>query len=348
MEPIYVGVDWHKRTSTWVAVDVDNNMVYERTWPCTKDGVLQAIESLPVAPECVELGIEPVCGWQWAIQICKEAGIGTHVANPTRLREIAQTGKKTDKRDAHTIAELLRVGYLPESYDAPEDIQILRRAVRQRQYFVRLSTRTKCRIHSMCTERGAHVTSDKPLHRAERLRISNDEAHADIAELYKTLDELDAHQIQAETCIIDRIAHTREYEILTSIPGIGCVTAAAIIAEVGDFSRFPSAKQLISYAGLHPRERSSGGKQHFGSMNKQSSGVLRSALIGAAMHVYNSKKSQNLYSHYYAAKHYRKKSALQARIVLAHKILTIAWHLVKYDTRYDDHAVQPAQSEMTS
>jgi transposase len=281
-------------------------------------------------------------------QICADRGVrDVRVANPKRLREIAETAQKTDKNDAQTIAELLRMDYLPCAYRASDDVYALRLLVRQRTFFTRLGIATKCRIHGICTALGAHHTADRPLLKAGRTLIMSGD-NEELRDMYALMDEVGDHQERTEKKIAAAIKNTQLYRTVSSIPGIGPVTGAAIIAEVGDFARFKTSATLISYAGLYPRERSSGGVQRFGGMSKEGSRTLRYSIIEAAMRVRDTEKSRNLYTHYDAACHRRKKTPKQARVVLAHKMLTILWHLVKRGVCYDDRAVKPAQREMTS
>jgi transposase len=347
-EQIYVGVDWHKRTSTWVAVNEARQKIYSRSWGCTPEEVQAAISSLPARPEHITLGIEPVCGWRWMTQICMDRGITrTYIANPKRLREIAETAQKTDKNDACTIAELLRMDYLPRAYRASDEVHALRMLVRQRGFFVRLGIATKCRIHGVCTALGAHVTTEQPLLQTGRRAIAEG-TNEELKDLYSTMDEIETHRVRLEKKITNTIKETGTYRILTSVPGVGPVTASAILAEVGDFKRFASPSALISYAGIYPRERSSAGKQRFGGISKIGSKLLRYTIIEASMRIRDTEASHNLYSHYDCARNKRNKTPKQARVVLAHKMLTIMWHLVHRGVIYDDRAVQSAQREMTS
>lgn len=346
MSKLYVGVDWHKRTSTWVAINEAREKVYERVWECTPAAVESALASLPAETSQMHLAVEAVCGWRWMSEICEQSGVDTHIANTIKLRQIAESGQKTDKNDALTIAELLRAGYLPESYRVSDDIYELRMLVRERAYFIGHSTATKCRIHSVCTALGSHKTAEHPLLKAGREKLST--AGSGLQEMFQSLEETATHVAKLEQHIAIAITETDTYKILLSIPGVGSVTAAAIYAEVGDFKRFKTPSALISYAGIYPKERSSGGIQRYGSISKAGSKVLRYAIIEVAMHIRDSDKSRNLYTHYVAARDGRKKKPKQARIVLAHKLLTIAWHLVHKGITYDDQAVKPAQREMIS
>ena len=345
MSKLYVGVDWHKRTSTWVAINEEREKVYERVWDCTPEAVYAAINTLPAVATAIELAVEPVCGWRWMTSICTETGIDVHIANTIKLRQIAESGQKTDKNDALTLAELLRADYLPEAYKVPDDIYELRMLVRERAHFITQSTATKCRIHSVCTQRGSHETAERPLHKDGWNTLYTKESG--LYEMFQSLEEISTHVKNLEKRIAETIKETITYKILLSLPGVGPVTAAALYAEVGDFKRFKTPAALISYAGIYPKERSSGDTKRYGSISKAGSKVLRYSIVEAAMRVRDTETSHNLYTHYQSAKD-RNKTAKQARIVVAHKLLTIAWHLVHKGMNYNDHLVKPAQREMTS
>ena len=80
--------------------------------------------------------------------------------------------------------------------------------------------------------------------------------------------------------VVRRDSFREVYGILTSFPGVALVTAATVIAEVGDFKRFPDAKAIGRYAGLNPRVYASGGKQRIGHIAK--TGLARPAVDTAA------------------------------------------------------------------
>jgi transposase len=345
MTTLYVGVDWHKRTSTWVGINEEREKVYEKVWDCTPESVQSAIRSLPAKPEEVRLAVEPVCGWRWMTDLCEQTGMDVRIANTIKLRQIADSGQKTDKNDARTLAELLRADYLPLAYKVPDDIYELRMLVRERAHFITQSTATKCRIHSICTQRGSHTTAAQPLQKAGKDILYTQ--GSGLYEMFQSLEEISAHVSTLEKQIQQSIKGTQTYTILLSLPGVGPITAAAMIAEVGDFTRFKTPASLISYAGIYPKERSSGDHKRYGSISKAGSKVLRYSIIEAAMRVRDTDTSHNLYTHYASAKE-RNKTAKQARIVVAHKLLTIAWHLVHRGMDYDDHMVKPAQREITS
>ena len=97
MSKLYVGVDWHKRTSTWVAINDEWEKVYEGVWECTPEAVSAAVTSLPAKPGETKLAVEPMCGWRWMTNLCEETGIDVLIANTIKLRKIADSDQKTDK-----------------------------------------------------------------------------------------------------------------------------------------------------------------------------------------------------------------------------------------------------------
>ncbi len=112
MSKLYVGVDWHKRTSTWVAINKERVKVYERVWECTPQAVQATVTSLPARPTEIKLAVGSVCSWRWMTDLCEQTGIDVRIANTIKLRQIADSGQKTDKNDARILAELLRADYL--------------------------------------------------------------------------------------------------------------------------------------------------------------------------------------------------------------------------------------------
>lgn len=239
MSKIYVGVDWHKRTSTWVAINEQREKVYEKVWECTPPAVQAAVSSLPAHAQEISLAVEPVCGWRWMTALCEQRGIDVRIANTIKLRQIADSGQKTDKNDACTLAELLRVDYLPEAYKVPDDIYELRMLVRERAHFISQSTATKCRIHSVCTARGNHETAERPLHKAGWDTLYHQESG--LYEMFLSLEETKAHVTSLEKRIADTLIKAPAYTSLLSMPGVGPITAAAIYAEVGG-----TIKQMVS------------------------------------------------------------------------------------------------------
>jgi transposase len=308
------------------------------------DAFNSAIRGLPISPNGLPVVIEPVCGWLWVAEQLESAGMEVHIANPRKVRLIADSKMKCDRIDATTLAELLAVGYLPESYRAPKSIQEIRALVRERLYLVELQTGVKNRIQGVLTRRGLHALAYHPtsVRGAKAIAEGSDEEMKrssqflrDVALFIKPLDQ------QIETFAKgDTIA-----QLLMTMPGVGAITATTIVAEVGDFTRFASPKALASFAGIVPSQRSSGEKARFGHITKTGSKYLRHVLVEASYRIRASssdtvgnkvvdpkKNTTPLID--FLDKRKKEHAASSARVALAHRMLTIMWHMVKNNTPY--------------
>jgi transposase len=116
-----------------------------------------------------------------------------------------------------------------------------------------------------------------------------------------------------------------------TFPGVGIVTALTIVAEVGDFSRFSSGKKLASFAGLVPRQRSSGDTIRYGSITHAGSPALRTAVVESAMRV-RAGNAPELFT--FVQRLAPVCGAKKARVALARKILCIMWKMVHTNTPY--------------
>ena len=122
---------------------------------------------------------------------------------------------------------------------------------------------------------------------------------------------------------------------LFTIPGIGILTATALVAFLGDIHRFPSGRHLASYLGLTPKEFSSGLKRRLGRISKRGDGYLRTLLIhGARSVLLHARKQQpdrlREWAHKLESTHVHNKVA----VAVANKLARIVWAVWKYQTPY--------------
>jgi transposase len=197
---------------------------------------------------------------------------------------------KTDREDSLNIAQLLAAGRLPTSYAPPLEVQILRDITRHRNGFSRQHARVLCRVKSIMNANNrpgpARMRSDGLIRYIKAQGEKLPARH--VAMLWQCVDQLalTERQIdQAERTIGELIRGENfrdAYGILVSFPGVATVTAATVIAEIGEFKRFEDGKAIGRYAGLNPRVFASGGKQRIGHIAKTGSPGLRWILQQAA------------------------------------------------------------------
>ena len=123
---------------------------------------------------------------------------------------------------------------------------------------------------------------------------------------------------------------------LRSIPGVGLITATALVACVGDVQRFPSGRHFASYLGLTPRERSSGLVRRLGSISKRGDVYLRMLLIhGARAVIWAAKKRPTPDRLRVWALHLEKlRGHNKAAVALANKLARIIWAVWKHDVDF--------------
>jgi transposase len=289
------------------------------------------------------------------------------LVNAQHMRAVP--GRKTDVKDCQWIAQLLAHGLLRPSFVPDRSQRQLRELVRWRISLVQERNRVANRIQKLLEDANIKLASvasdilgksgramlkamahgqDNPEILAEharrqlrgkipRLREAlrggvNEHHRFMLCEMLEQIDQVDAHIQRAEARIEEQMRDFRESVTrVETIPGVGHVTAQALVAEIGvEMKRFPTAGHLASWAGICPGNHESAGKRKSGK-TRPGNRWLRRTLIQAAWAAARSKGTY-LRSHYYriAARRGRKR----AIVAVAHTILTIYWHLISRSTNY--------------
>ncbi len=182
------------------------------------------------------------------------------VSNPLATKAIAQAKVKTDKVDAHVLAQLLRCDFLPEVWPPDEATRRLREMTGRRSALVGQRTAMRNRIHSVLAMR--LIEAPLKLFNAEGLEWLKT---VEIDPQGRTLIDSDLRQLeflQAEIATLDQELATRghasdQVKLLMTLPGVDVATAEAMLAAWGDATRFPDADHAASYLGLVPSTQQS-------------------------------------------------------------------------------------------
>src|SRR5262245_25612808 len=108
--------------------------------------------------EAPEVVLEATYGWYWAADVLADAGARVHLAHPLGVKGFAYRRVKNDERDAADLADLLRMGRLPEAWIAPPQIRELRELTRYRHRLVQARTSVKDQVHAVLAKLGIPVT----------------------------------------------------------------------------------------------------------------------------------------------------------------------------------------------
>lgn len=146
------------------------------------------------------------------------------------------------------------------------------------------------------------------------------------AESCREIRDIEGRIKRAERQLEDLARQIPEVELLRTIPGIGLLTATALVAFIGDIRRFPSGRHLGSYLGLTPREFSSGLKRYLGRISKRGDGYLRTLLIhGARSVLVHARKTQPDHLRQWAHRLEKTRTHNKAAVAVANKMARILW-----------------------
>ena len=279
-------------------------------------------------------------------------------------------GRKTDKRDAAWIAELLAHGLIRPSFVPPPHICALRDVTRTRVGLVQARTQTKNRIHKLLEdtniklssvvadlfgksarrmldalvtgERDPKVLAELAIGRlrpkvpALELALTGQftDHHAHLLKLMLDLvDVYDAHIAELDRRIGEIVEPiTTELELLQTIPGVQKVAARDILAEIGtDMTRFVSAKRLASWARVCPGMNESAGKRH-SSRTGKGNRYLRRVLVQCA---WATRKTDSFLGQMFRRLQARI-GGKKAAVAVAHRILVIAYHLLRNGVPFNE------------
>src|SRR6266550_5776080 len=237
-----------------------------------------------LAGQEVRVGMEACGHYPWFERLLADLGMELWLGDAAKIRASVVRKQKTDRRDAEHLQVLLREDRFPRIWVPTLEERDARQLLVHRHKQVQARTRSKNQLHALALSQGVQKKR-KLWTEAGRAELEKLELlpYAAIRRerLLETLDRLEAEiaalnrQVEAE--VQQRPAALR----LMTHPGVGPVTALAMVLTVGPAERFESGRKVGSYFGLIPREDSSGGKQRLGKISKQGSSFLRFLLVEA-------------------------------------------------------------------
>jgi len=221
---------------------------------------------------------------------------------------------------------LLRADLLPEAWIAPPEVRQLRALLRHRAGLVRLGTQQRNRIHAVVADFG-YDRSGSYLSGPGRGWLAGLDlppvSREVVADCLAVIDGLAPVTGRIDGELRRHAKADPRVKTLTTLPGVGQFTALVMVAEIGDITRFPSARKLASWAGLTPTVRGSDLTVRHGHISKQGSAWLRWVMNQAAQ---TAKRSPEFSASYAAIAKRRGKKI--ATIAISRKLLTRAWHLL--------------------
>jgi transposase len=282
---IHVGLDYHKDSIQVCIMDSSGKMLANRSALNQAEALVKLVAAFG---DDVRAGIEACCGAaNLADELATKHGWIINLAHPGYVARMKQTPDKTDWADARVIADLVRVGYLPRVWLAPEDVRQLRTLTRYRQQLANRRRNAKLRVTALLRETRVVEPKARRWGRAWMAWLRTTEGLGSEGRWVADRQIEDLQDIADAILVVEcRLARVTAEDPVVSqlilLAGVGLVTAWYLRAEIGRFDRFTTGKQMARYCGLSPRNASSGQRQADAGLIKAGNEHLRATIIEAA------------------------------------------------------------------
>jgi transposase len=301
-----------KKTTRWVGLDVHAETIAVAV--AEKDGTVHSIGTIPNRPDAIRRTMKKLekggklhvcyeagpCGYGLYWQLA-EMGIECDVVAPTLIPVKTGDRVKTDRRDAEKLARLLRSGDLTAIWVPDVEQQALRDLVRARHAAKRDQLRHRNRLGKFLLQLGVRrpekivAWGTKHMTWLEVQRMAH-AAHQEVFvdylnEVKRAKERIGRLEQSIDAAIARAPKHLQELiAALQALRGVAKIGAATLVTEVGRFTRFESARQLMAYVGVVPSEYSSGDSTHRGPITKTGNARMRH-VVGEAAWTYRHRPS---------------------------------------------------------
>jgi transposase len=311
----FVGIDWATRRARWCAVTPAGAPIDEGWAPADEDGLA-----------CMEM----MSGAAWVRERLQAAGWTVQVADARKAKAVGSLAAKTDKLDARVLAELARRDLVPQVHVPTFADRELKERLGRRMHMVRLRTAAINRAHGVLSQFGVKLAFNRlRAPDAEDLLVERGVPavwRRSIAEAVAIARVLDERLVPLEQELRPLARADERARLLVTIPGIGDLLGLTIASEIGDISRFASARKLVGYSGLTPRVYQSGEKSRTGKLSKSGSTILRWAAIEAAQQAW--RPNNPWHQLYLDVKQRCGGKGNPAKAAVARKVLIASWHVL--------------------
>ena len=286
-----------------------------------------------LAGQAVRVGMEACGHYPWFERLLAECGHELWVGDAARIRAMEVRQQKTNRRDAKQLRTLLMEDRFPCIWVPTLEERDVRQLLVHRHKQVQARTRTKNQLHALALSQGVQrkrkLWTEVGRAELEKLELLP-YAAVRRERLLAMLDRLEQEIQQLNRQVEEEVKQRPSAMKLMSHPGVGPVTALAMVLTLGPAERFASGKQVGSYFGLIPREDSSGGKQRLGKISKQGNSFLRFLLVEAGQTA--ARLDPQLKRFYRRLAGRRNRSV--AKVAVARKLATRLYLMLREDWTY--------------
>jgi transposase len=336
----YCGIDLSARDSHICVLDESLSILLQQKSP----NELPLIASLldPFKPH-LKIVVESTFNWYWLVDGLLSLGFDVCLAHTLGLSMITNAKVKTDRRDAFTLAKLLRAGVIPKAYIYPASTRPVRDLLRRRMHVVGLRAQEYGSLRQLLLREGILESSRNEIKLAEdedlKLWFSHPLVILNASQQLQRIDLLSRQILELEQQILELTRDNADYKRLLKISGIGRILALTILYEVGEISRFQSLRHFSSYCRVVPGVAQSGQVRRRGRSSKQGNSYLKSALSQAAVAAVRSYPAIRRCYERHLKRHRGSARKLVAYNVVAHKLAQAVYFVLKQGAEYREELI---------
>ena len=334
MKKVYAGIDLHGNNNYLGIMDKGGKKAFKRKLPNNAEVILEALR--PFQKGIQGIVVESTFNWYWLVDALQAAGYPVHLANPAAM--VQYSGKKSagDQDDAFWLAEMLRLGILPEGYIYPKEDRPIRDLLRKRGHLVRLRTTLILSLQNIITRNcGVHLNGNEikrfKTNQVAPLLVGQEDLALSGKVSKETIDFLTRQINQVEKVIQGKVKLKDQYRYLETLCGVGKILSLTIMLETGPIERFAKVGHYVSYCRKVPSQRTSNDKTKGKGNKKNGNKYLAWAFSEAA--------ELALQYDIQARSYYNKKSAktnfMTAHTALAHKLARAAYFVMRDQVPFD-------------
>jgi len=325
---LYAGMDLHGNSNYVAIMDSKGKRIVQKKLPNDRRLILETLQ--PHRAKISGIAVESTYNWYWVVDTLREAGYCVHLANPSAIQRYSGLKYTDDQHDAFWLAEMLRLGILPEGYIYPKEERPIRDLLRKRGHLVKLRTSLIISLQNIISRNcGLRLNVNKVKELKKNQVSPLLEANDDLAlagEVSKeAIDFLTRKIRKIEGVIVEKIEVKDSYRYLLTLPGVGKILALTIMLETGPISRFAKVGNYVSYCRKVSSQWISNEKAKGKGNKKNGNKYLAWAFSEAAEFA---RRYHEEARRYYNRKMQRT-NFMVAHSALAHKLARAAYYIMK-------------------
>src|SRR4030095_16198765 len=233
---LYGGIDLHANNSVIVLLNEQDEVIYRKRLPNDLSTIIEQLD--PYHTAIKGLVVESTYNWYWLVDGLMDADYRGHLANPAAMTQYSGLKYPDDYSDARWLAQVLRLGVLPEGYIYPKAARAVWDVLRKRAHLVRQHTANVLSVQNVLARNTGSRFSAKRIHEFTKADLEGllPEANQVLA-VTSSLALLDCLSQQIKTlekAVTQSLKHTPAYEQLLTVDGIGMILAQTMGLETGD------------------------------------------------------------------------------------------------------------------